>query len=169
MGFHCRPGHDTRYPLPQNGSIRNVYFSYPQSGTTIQIYVRPMSLTRSYEWMKSWQPTTNDTQSAKLSPSINEIGIRVEIDGKEVDVLHKQEIEEYMNENQVFNAYLLSVEKPQHLTNRPYWVIKVELTDNVYGDCDVASITWKNPITSTTPPENNHLFSIRHKQFLGWI
>ena len=110
-------------------------FYIPGATPAFQIYVRPMSLTRTYEWMVKQQTTTNDTKLVKLSPSIDEIGIRVEIDGKEVAVLHKQEIEEYISDNQTFNAYLLTVEKPQYITNCPYWVIKVELTDLENGDC----------------------------------
>ena len=58
----------------------------------------------------------------------------VEIDVGEVAILHKQEIEEYVNANRALNAYLLSVDKPHHLTDRPYWVIKVVLSDLENGD-----------------------------------
>ena len=110
-------------------------FYIPGATPAFQIYVRPMSLTRTYEWMVKQQSNTNDTRSAKLSPSHDEIRVRVEIDGKEVAILHKQEIDEYIGDNQTFNAYLLTVEKPQYITNWPYWVIKVELTDLQNGDC----------------------------------
>ena len=110
-------------------------FYIPGATPAFQIYVRPMSLTRTYEWMVKQQSNTDNTKSVKLSPSLDEIGVRVEIDGKEVAVLYKQEIEEYVNENQVFNAYLITVERPHYLTNCPYWVIKVELTDLQNGDC----------------------------------
>ena len=110
-------------------------FYIPGATPAFQIYVRPMSLTRTYEWMLKQQSNTDNTKSVKLSPSLDEIGVRVEIDGKEVAVLYKQEIEEYVNENQVFNAYLITVERPHYLTNCPYWLIKVELTDLQNGDC----------------------------------
>ena len=110
-------------------------FYIPGATPTFQIYVRPMSLTRTYEWMVKQQSDTNNTKSVKLSPSINEIGIQVEIDGEEVAVLYKQEIEEYVSVDKTFNAYLFTVDKPKSQTNRPYWVIKVELTDLQNGDC----------------------------------
>lgn len=108
-------------------------FYIPGATPAFQIYVRPMSLTRSYEWMRQ-RSMTNDSKLMKLSPSINEIGIRVEIDGEEVAILQKQEIEEFVNADESLNAYLLTIDKPQNQTNRPYWVIKVELTDLENGD-----------------------------------
>lgn len=109
-------------------------FYIPGATPAFQIYVRPMSLTRTYEWMKNQRSSVPNAGPTKLSPSINEISIWVEIDGEEVAILHKQEIEEYVNANEAFNAYLLTVEKPKNLTNRPYWVIKVELSDLENGD-----------------------------------
>ena len=121
-------------------------FYIPGATPAFQIYVRPMSLTRTYEWMVKQQTNTNDTKSVKLSPSVDKIRVRVEIDGKEVAILHKQEIEEYISDNQIFNAYLLTVEKPQHITNWPYWVIKVELTDLENGDCGEGLYYMEKPI-----------------------
>lgn len=109
-------------------------FYIPGATPAFQIYVRPMSLTRTYEWMKNQRSSVPNAGPTKLSPSINEIGIWVEIDGEEVAILHKQEIEEYVNANEAFNAYLLTVEKPKNQTNRPYWIIKVELSDLENGD-----------------------------------
>lgn len=126
-------------------------FYIPGAVPTFQIYVRPMSLTRTYDWMKKkkpeslvhgedlskiiQQPVTKKAKSSKLSPSIKEIGIRVWIDGEEVELLQKQEINEYVNANEIMNAYLLTVNRPTHTTNLPYWVIKVELKDLKNGDC----------------------------------
>ena len=126
-------------------------FYIPGAVPTFQIYVRPMSLTRTLEWMKkqkpktllhgedlrkvTQKPVTRDARLSHLAPSLSEIVVRVEIDGEDVDVLHKQEIEEYVNANETMNAYLLTVNRPHNLTNRPYWVIKVELSDLQNGDC----------------------------------
>ena len=134
-GWNVIADHDTtlniRYHRMEAYGLHAFYI--PGATPAFQIYVRPMSLTRSYEWLRQ-RSTTNDSKLIKLSPSTNEIGIRVEIDGEEVAILQKQEIEEFVNADESLNAYLLTVDIPQNQTNRPYWVIKVELTDLENGD-----------------------------------
>lgn len=138
-----------RYHRMEAYGIHSFYI--PGAVPTFQIYVRPMSLTRTYDWMKKkkpeslvhgenlskiiQQPVTKKAKSSKLSPSTKEIGIRVWIDGEEVELLQKQEINEYVNANEIMNAYLLTVNRPTHNTNLPYWVIKIELKDLKNGDC----------------------------------
>ena len=57
------------------------------------------------------------------------------IDGKEVSVLMKQEIKEYLSADEYCNAYLLTVEKTeQSQTDLPYRTFKVELIDLENGD-----------------------------------
>ena len=138
-----------RYHRMEAYGIHSFYI--PGAVPTFQIYVRPMSLTRTYDWMKkkkpkslvhgedlskiTQQPVTKKAKSSKLSPSTKEIGIRVWIDDEEVELLQKQEINEYVNANEIMNAYLLTVDCPTHNTSLPYWVIKVELKDLKNGDC----------------------------------
>ena len=138
-----------RYHRMEAYGIHSFYI--PGAVPTFQIYVRPMSLTRTYDWMKkkkpkslvhgedlskiTQQPVTKKAKSSKLSPSTKEIGIRVWIDGEEVELLQKQEINEYVSANEIMNAYLLTVNRPTHNTSLPYWVIKVELKDLKNGDC----------------------------------
>ena len=138
-----------RYHRMEAYGIHSFYI--PGAVPTFQIYVRPMSLTRTYDWMKkkkpkslvhgedlskiTQQPVTKKAKSSKLSPSIKEIGIRVWIDGEEVELLQKQEINEYVSANEIMNAYLLTVDRPTHNTSLPYWVIKIELKDLKNGDC----------------------------------
>ena len=46
----------------------------------------------------------------------------------------KQEIKEYADTNQCFNAYLLTVNMPRKETKNTYRIFKVELTDLENGD-----------------------------------
>ena len=41
----------------------------------------------------------------------------------------------FRDRDEIMNAYLLTVNRPTHITNLPYWVIKVELKDLKNGDC----------------------------------
>lgn len=114
-----------------------------------QIFVRPMSLTRFFAFQKKYPESVERAQNVSgvvqkaqqnnvridgLSPSAKDLKVRVWIDGEEVSLLKKQEIEEYVNTHESENAYLLTVDRPKHRTNLPYIIFKVELTDLVNGD-----------------------------------
>ena len=110
---------------------------------TYQIYVRPMSLTRTLQWQKEEKSSlvhaqdlskieqTGLSKQAKgvlLAPSADKLKAIVWIDGEEVPVLMKQEIKEYFDATEYGNAYLLTVDM------LPYRIFKVELTDLENGD-----------------------------------
>ncbi len=98
-------------------------FRIPGAKPAYQIYVRPMSLTRV-------QTSSKDkTSSTLLAPHAGKLKAVVWVDNEEVPVLIKQEIKEYADTNQWFNAYLLTVGMPKKETNNPYRIFKVELTD----------------------------------------
>lgn len=117
---------------------------------TYQIYVRPMSLTRTLQWQKEEKSSlvhaqdlskieqTGLSKQAKgvlLAPSADKLKAIVWIDGEEVPVLMKQEIKEYFDATEYGNAYLLTVDMPRHQKNiLPYRIFKVELTDLENGD-----------------------------------
>lgn len=88
-----------------------------------QIYVRPMSLTRTLVWFQ------NKTPESLLAPHTEQLKAAVWIDGEEVPILMKQEIKEYFEPGQWGNAYLLTVDMPKKKTANPYRIFKVELTD----------------------------------------
>ena len=83
-------------------------FRIPGAMPAYQIYVRPMSLTRFYEWMKTSEPASivrnedlsNKKQQAQSkeakvdqwAPPIDQLKVVVWIDGEEVPILMKQEI-----------------------------------------------------------------------------
>ena len=117
---------------------------------TYQIYVRPMSLTRTLQWQKEEKSSlvhaqdlskieqTGLSKQAKgvlLAPSADKLKAIVWINGEEVPVLMKQEIKEYFDATEYGNAYLLTVDMPRHQKNiLPYRIFKVELTDLENGD-----------------------------------
>lgn len=126
-------------------------FRIPGAMPAYQIYVRPMSLTRFYEWMKTSEPASivrnedlsNKKQQAQSkeakvdqwAPPIDQLKVVVWIDGEEVPILMKQEIKEYYDADEYGSAYLLTVDLPKHLQNDlPYRVFKLELTDLENGD-----------------------------------
>lgn len=122
---------DIRYHRMEAYGLR--VFRIPGASPCYQIYVRPMSLTRTLSWMKlSPEQKTNECQ---MAPRPEQLAVKVWIDGKEVPVLMKQEIKEYLGEDEYCNAYLLTVDKPKHLrTDLPYRTFKVELLDLENGD-----------------------------------
>ncbi len=94
---------------------------------TYQIYVRPMSLTRTLQWQKEEKSSlvhaqdlskieqTGLSKQAKgvlLAPSADKLKAIVWINGEEVPVLMKQEIKEYFDATEYGNAYLLTVVCP---------------------------------------------------------
>ena len=126
-------------------------FHIPGGMPTYQIYVRPMSLTRTLKWMKESKPDSfNRTQnlngieqnaenkqakSTLLAPSADKLKAVVWIDGEEVPILMKQEIKEYYEADEWGNAYLLTVDFPKRSNKSlPYRIFKVELTDLENGD-----------------------------------
>lgn len=120
---------DIRYHRMEAYGIRA--FRIPGATPSFQIYVRPMSLTRTLEWMK------RDAQSEEclMAPSSELLDVKVWIDGEEVSVLMKQEIKERLGEGAYANAYLLTVDMPEHpREDLPYRTFKVELTDLENGD-----------------------------------
>ena len=125
-------------------------FTIPGAMPTYQIFVRPMSLTRFFEFQKKYPQDAanhggdvsgisqkglkNAFRVDNLSPSSRDLKVRVWIDGEEVILLQKQEINEYVNAHEVENSYLLTVDRPKHVINLPYIIFKVELSDLVNGD-----------------------------------
>lgn len=126
-------------------------FRIPGGMPAYQVYVRPMSLTRTYQWMKVTQPASmrngenldgieqhpqsKEAKEMPLSPHPEQLKVTVRIDGEEVPILMKQEIKEYSDANQYCNAYLLTVDLPKHpRQDLPYCVFKVELEDLGNGD-----------------------------------
>ena len=126
-------------------------FRIPGAMPAYQIYVRPMSLTRFYQWMKESKPESilhgetlgnikqesqsKDAKESQWAPRPEQLKATVWIDGEEVKILMKQEIKEYINANEYANAYLLTVDLPKHpKTGLPYRVFKVELEDLENGD-----------------------------------
>ena len=122
---------DIRYHRMEAYGLR--VFRIPGASPCYHIYVRPMSLTRTLEWMKLCpEQKTNECQ---MAPRSEQLAVKVWIDGEEVPVLMKQEIKEYLKEDEYCNAYLLTVDKSKHSqTNLPYRTFKVELTDLENGD-----------------------------------
>lgn len=126
-------------------------FRIPGAMPAYQIYVRPISITRTYEWMKTAQPSSlrhaedlsgikqetqnKDAKELQMAPHAEQLKVVVWIDGEEVPVLMKQEIKEYYSANEYGNAYLLTVDLPKHpKEGLPYRIFKVELTDLENGD-----------------------------------
>ena len=94
-------------------------FHIPGGMPTYQIYVRPMSLTRTLQWQKEEKSSlvhaqdlskieqTGLSKQAKgvlLAPSADKLKAIVWIDGEEVPVLMKQEIKEYFDATEYGNA-----------------------------------------------------------------
>lgn len=97
------------------------------------IYCRPMSLTRGLYYRK------NPADRARLAPSPENLKVKVTIDGEEVSVLSKREVEEYWSETESSNAYILTVNLPKQKTNLPYSVFRVQMTDLENGDMGEAT------------------------------
>lgn len=126
-------------------------FRIPGAMPTYQIYVRPMSLTRTYAWMKAAKPASmrngeglsdieqqSQSKEAKelaMTPHAEQLKATVWIDGEEVPILMKQQIKEYASANEYMPAYLLTVDLPKQPEKAlPYRVFKVEVEDLENGD-----------------------------------
>jgi hypothetical protein len=92
------------------------------------IYCRPMSMTRFLYDRK------NPANRIRLAPSPENLAVKVTIDGEEVAVRSKKEVEEYWSDTTSSNAYILTVDLPKAQHNRPYRVFKVQMTDLENGD-----------------------------------
>lgn len=103
-------------------------FSIQGATPAYQLYVRPMSLTRTIEWSQKQSSDVN------LSPSADKLGVKVFIDDHEVNVLMKQAVKEYFSDTQTGFGFLISVEKPRVLSSLPYSTFRIELTDLENGD-----------------------------------
>ena len=122
-------------------------FQVPGGVPAYQIYVRPMSLTRfltnkgiqnaqhKEDLSNIAQMSSADTAKCdNIAPAIDKAGIKVWIDGEEVDVLMKQQIKEYYEATEYGIAYYITVNGPKKSTTLPYKVFKIELTDLENGD-----------------------------------
>lgn len=122
-------------------------FQIPGSVPAYQIYVRPMSLTRfltnkgiqnaqhKEDLSNIAQKSYSDTAKCdNLAPTIDKVGIKVWVDGEEVDILMKQQIKEYYKATEYGTAYYITVNKPKKSTALPYRIFKIELTDLENGD-----------------------------------
>ena len=140
---------DIRYHRMEAYGLRA--FCIPGAMPTYQIYVRPMSLTRTYQWMKETKPESlvhgenlsdieqqeqnKEARECQMAPRPGQLKVTVWIDGEKVPVLMKQEIKEYFDSNEYGNAYLLTVDMPKHpKKDLPYRIFKVELEDMENGD-----------------------------------
>lgn len=141
---------DIRYHRMEAYGIR--IFHIPGGMPTYQIYVRPMGLTRTLQWVKETKPesfnrsqnlstppqqqeVSQHAKSTLLAPPADKLKAVVWIDGEEMPVLMKQEIKEYFDANEWGNAYLLTVAMPKKpKKGLPYRIFKVELTDLENGD-----------------------------------
>lgn len=92
------------------------------------IYCRPMSLTRFLADKK------NPKDKKLLAPAPDKLEVKVTIDGEQVPLKMKQEVEEYFSENERGNAYLLFVDLPNKKTDLPYSVFRIQMTDLENGD-----------------------------------
>lgn len=122
-------------------------FQVPGGVPAYQIYVRPMSLTRfltnkgiqnaqhKEDLSNIAQMSSADTAKCdNIAPAIDKAGIKVWIDGEEVDVLMKQQIKEYYEATEYGIAYYITVNRPEKSTTLPYKIFKIELTDLENGD-----------------------------------
>nr|WP_319999493.1 hypothetical protein [uncultured Draconibacterium sp.] len=75
----------------------------------------------------------------RLAPSPENMKIKVTVNGEEVAVLNKQEVEEYWSETESTNAYLLTVDLPKKRNALPYLVFRVQMTDLENGDMGEAT------------------------------
>lgn len=108
-------------------------FRIPGATPCYQIYVRPMSLTRTLHWMR--KKTNERTEECQMAPRPEQLSVKVWIDGEEVSLLMKQEIKEYLSDKEYCNAYLLTVNNTHKIQEHvPYHVFKVELVDLENGD-----------------------------------
>lgn len=93
------------------------------------IYVRPMSLKRALAARK------NPTQNILWAPAPDKAEVKVTINGVEAPIRLIQEVKEYIPQpGKFFNAYLLSVDLPQKLSELPYDIFRVQLTDKETGE-----------------------------------
>lgn len=92
------------------------------------VYVRPMSLTRHQQWIKSKTP------EALLAPSPANAEVTVTINGTETPVRLIQEVKEYFEPGQYGNAYLLFVDPMKTDNGLPYDIFRIRLTDKENGD-----------------------------------
>ncbi len=105
-----------------------------QGGTPgYMIYCRPMSLTKTLDY---GLPSKG---KVRLAPSPENMKIKVTVNGEEVAVLNKQEVEEYWSETESTNAYLLTVDLPKKRNALPYLVFRVQMTDLENGDMGEAT------------------------------
>lgn len=122
---------DIRYHRMEAYGLR--VFRIPGATPGYQIYVRPMSLTRTLNWMKL--EANKRGKECQMAPRPEHLSVKVWIDGEEVAVLMKQEIKEYLSADEYCNAYLLTVGmSKQSRTDVPYHTFKLELTDLENGD-----------------------------------
>jgi hypothetical protein len=92
------------------------------------IYCRPMSMTRYFYYKK------NPADRMRLSPSLENLAVKVTVDGEEIAVRSKKEVEEYWSDTTSSNACILTVDLPEEQHNRPYLVFRVQMTDLENGD-----------------------------------
>lgn len=92
------------------------------------IYCRPMSLTRYLVYSK------NKVPEGTLAPHLEQLDVKVTINGVEVPVRMKQEVLEYFGHGESSNAYMFFVDLPKNKGNLPYDVFRIQLSDLENGD-----------------------------------
>lgn len=103
-------------------------FSIPGAAPVYQIYVRPISLTRSQRL------AGEKNQMEEMAPPVDALDVRVTIDDENVPLLQKQEIKEYIDADHYMRAYLLTVGRSSSSSDKPYRLVRVELHDTENGD-----------------------------------
>lgn len=92
------------------------------------IYCRPMSLTRTFKYMKTKTP------HASLAPEPDKLKVKVTINGEEVPLRKKQKITEYFSEEEFGDGYLLFVDLPKLKNDWEYYIFRIQMTDLENGD-----------------------------------
>ncbi len=92
------------------------------------IFFRPMSLTKSIEWLK------NPTTEARMGPSPENADITVIFNDELLEINMIQDVKEYFDDSHYAMAYLLSVSLPKSKSSLPYDIIKIIIQDKENGD-----------------------------------
>lgn len=92
------------------------------------IYCRPMSLTRHYENQRHPSPYYD------LAPPVAKAEVTVTVNDESATVRTVQRVNEYFDETEFGDAYLIFADRPAKRTEAPYDIIRVTITDLENGD-----------------------------------
>jgi hypothetical protein len=99
-------------------NVFKIQYAYP--GYTI--YFRPMSLTRFKNKMSD------------ISPSIENLDLTVEINGKNVKINSIEKVSEFCNNKMQLNGFLIQTDLPDSINNKDYDIIRILGKDKETGD-----------------------------------